>query len=165
MKQTCFFIVSFLVVAGVQGQSPATQAANPTPGGGQTVITSDSLDLNLSKTKGQKQGLFRGNVKVDEPRFTMVSKEMTVFFAEDDSVQDVEAREDVVIKRKDGTSETWSEKAIYNMKEKKLTLLKVTKQPKAISQDKTVFADKIILFPEEDKMLTEGASRVMLQKP
>ena len=94
----------------------------------------------------------------------MTSKEMTVFFAEDDSVQDVEAREDVVIKRKDGSSETWSEKAVYNMKEKKLILLKVTKQPKAISQDKTVFADKIILFPEEDKMLTEGASRVMLQK-
>ena len=165
MKHTCLFIVSFWVVAGVQAQTPATQAANPTPGGGQTVITSDSLDLNLSKTKGQKQGLFRGNVKVDEPRFTMVSKEMTVFFADDDSVQDVEAREDVVIKRKDGTSETWSEKAIYNMKEKKLTLLKVTKQPKAISQDKTVFADKITLFPDEDKMLTEGASRVMLQKP
>ena len=142
----------------------ATTPGTSAGGGSQTIITSDSLDLNLSKTKGQKQGLFRGNVKVDEPRFTMTSREMTVFFAEDDSVQDVEAREDVVIKRKDGTSETWSEKAIYNMKEKKLTLLKVTKQPKAVSQDKTVFADKIILFPEEDKMLTEGASRVMLQK-
>jgi lipopolysaccharide export system protein LptA len=146
-------------------QTPASQPAPAAAGGGQTIITSDTLDLNLSKTKGQKQGLFRGNVKVDEPRFTMASKEMTVFFAEDDSVQDVEAREDVVIKRKDGTSETWSEKAIYNPTEKKLTLLKVTKQPKAVSQDKTVFADKIIFFPEEDKMLTEGASRVMLQKP
>ncbi|MFM8654467.1 MAG: LptA/OstA family protein, partial [Verrucomicrobiota bacterium] len=143
-----FFI--FLLVATVgHAQTPANSPAATAPGGGQTVITSDSLDLNLSKTKGQKQGLFRGSVKVDEPRFTMTSKEMTVFFAEDDSVQDVEAREDVVIKRKDGTSETWSEKAIYNMKEKKLTLLKVTKQPKAVAQDKTVFADKIILFPEE----------------
>lgn len=165
MKQTLLLIAVFLVAAGVQAQTPASQTAAPAPGGGQTVITSDSLDLNLGKNKGQKQGLFRGNVKVDEPRFTMTSKEMTVFFAEDDSVQDVEAREDVVIKRKDGTSETSSEKAIYNMKEKKLTLLKVTKQPKAVAQDKTVFADKIILFPEEDKMLTEGASRVMLQKP
>jgi len=143
----------------------STNPSTPATSGGQTVITSDTLDLNLSRTKGQKQGLFRGNVKVDEPRFTMTSKEMTVFFAEDDSVQNVEAREEVVIKRKDGTSETWSEKAIYNIKEKKLTLLKVTKQPKAVSQDKTVFADKIILFPEEEKMLTEGASRVMLQKP
>ena len=142
-----------------------TPAAAPAAGGGQTVITSDSLDLNLSKTKGAKQGLFRGNVKVEEPRFVMTSKEMTVFFADDDSVQDVEAREEVVIERKDGSSKTWSEKAIYNMKEKKLTLLKVTKQPKATTQDKTVFADKIILYPEEDKMLTEGASRVMLQKP
>jgi len=165
VKQTLLLIAVFLVAAGVQAQTPASQTAAPAPGGGQTVITSDSLDLNLGKNKGQKQGLFRGNVKVDEPRFTMTSKEMTVFFAEDDSVQDVEAREDVVIKRKDGTSETSSEKAIYNMKEKKLTLLKVTKQPKAVAQDKTVFADKIILFPEEDKMLTEGASRVMLQKP
>ena len=165
MKLPFFFCAVLLVTEAVQAQTPATPTTSSPQGGGQTVITSDSLDLNLSKTKGQKQGLFRGNVKVDEPRFTMTSKEMTVYFAEDDSVQDVEAREEVVIKRKDGSSETWSEKAVYNMKEKKLTLLKVTKQPKAISQDKTVFADKIILFPEEDKMLTEGASRVMLQKP
>ena len=165
MKLPFFFCAVLLVTEAVKAQTPATQTTSSPQGGGQTVITSDSLDLNLSKTKGQKQGLFRGNVKVDEPRFIMTSKEMTVYFAEDDSVQDVEAREEVVIKRKDGSSETWSEKAVYNMKEKKLTLLKVTKQPKAISQDKTVFADKIILFPEEDKMLTEGASRVMLQKP
>ena len=165
MKLPFFFYAVLLATEAVQAQTPTTQTTSSPQGGGQTVITSDSLDLNLSKTKGQKQGLFRGNVKVDEPRFTMTSKEMTVYFAEDDSVQDVEAREEVVIKRKDGSSETWSEKAVYNMKEKKLTLLKVTKQPKAISQDKTVFADKIILFPEEDKMLTEGASRVMLQKP
>jgi lipopolysaccharide export system protein LptA len=165
MKLPFFFCAVLLVTDAAQAQTPATQTTSSPQGGGQTVITSDSLDLNLSKTKGQKQGLFRGNVKVDEPRFIMTSKEMTVYFAEDDSVQDVEAREEVVIKRKDGSSETWSEKAVYNIKEKKLTLLKVTKQPKAISQDKTVFADKIILFPEEDKMLTEGASRVMLQKP
>jgi len=158
------FLASLSMVAIGLTQN-STNPSTPSTSGGQTVITSDTLDLNLSKTKGQKQGLFRGNVKVDEPRFTMTSKEMTVFFAEDDSVQNVEAREEVVIKRKDGTSETWSEKAIYNIKEKKLTLLKVTKQPKAVSQDKTVFADKIILFPEEEKMLTEGASRVMLQKP
>jgi lipopolysaccharide export system protein LptA len=165
MKLPFFFCAVLLVTEAVQAQTPATQTTSSPQGGGQTVITSDSLDLNLSKTKGQKQGLFRGNVKVDEPRFIMTSKEMTVYFAEDDSVQDVEAREEVVIKRKDGSSETWSEKAVYNIKEKKLTLLKVTRQPKAISQDKAVFADKIILFPEEDKMLTEGASRVMLQKP
>ena len=158
------FLASLSMVAIGLTQN-STNPSTPSTSGGQTVITSDTLDLNLSKTKGQKQGLFRGNVKVDEPRFTMTSKEMTVFFAEDDSVQNVEAREEVVIKRKDGTSETWSEKAIYNIKEKKLTLLKVTKQPKAVSQDKIVFADKIILFPEEEKMLTEGASRVMLQKP
>ena len=158
------FLASLSMVAIGLTQN-STNPSTPATSGGQTVITSDTLDLNLSRTKGQKQGLFRGNVKVDEPRFTMTSKEMTVFFAEDDSVQNVEAREEVVIRRKDGTSETWSEKAIYNIKEKKLTLLKVTKQPKAVSQDKTVFADKIILFPEEEKMLTEGASRVMLQKP
>ena len=165
MKTPIFLCASLLTVAVGQAQTPVTPSTATTQAAGQTVITSDSLDLNLSKTKGQKQGLFRGNVKVDEPRFTMTSKEMTVFFAEDDSVQDVEARDEVVIKRKDGSSETWSEKAIYNMKEKKLVLLNVTKQPKALSQDKTVFADKIILYPEEDKMLTEGASRVMLQKP
>ena len=146
--------------ASAQSPSPA-----PSSGGNQTIITSESLDLNLGKAKGPKQGLFRGNVQVDEPRFTMTSREMTVFFADDDSVQDVEARENVVIKRKDGSSETWSEKAVYNVKEKKLTLLKVTQQPKAVSADKTVYADKIILYPDEEKILTEGASRVMLQKP
>lgn len=163
MKYTLLLILCGLWATATQAQTTASQPE--APASGQTVITSDTLDLSLGKGKGRKQGLFRGNVKVDETRFTMAAKEMTVFFADDDSVQDVEAREDVVIKRKDGSSETWSEKAVYNLKEKKLTLLKVTRQPKAISQDKTVFADKITLFPDEDKMLTEGASRVMLQKP
>jgi lipopolysaccharide export system protein LptA len=160
--------ILLMILCGVWTPGSQAQTAADSPGApatSQTVITSDTLDLSLGKAKGQKQGLFRGNVKVDENRFTMAAKEMTVFFADDDSVQDVEAREEVVIKRKDGSSETWSERAIYNLKEKKLTLLKVTRQPKVISQDKTVFADKIILYPEEDKMLTEGASRVMLQKP
>lgn len=124
------FSLSLLLILSAEVALAQTPATTPPTGGGQTVITSDSLDLNLSKTKGAKQGLFRGNVKVEEPRFVMTSKEMTVFFADDDSVQDVEAREEVVIERKDGSSKTWSEKAIYNMKEKKLTLLKVTKQPK-----------------------------------
>ena len=145
--------------------SPDTPPPSGGGAGGPTTITSDSLDLNLGKKMGNKQGLFRGNVSVDEPRFTMTAKEMTVFFADNDAVQSMEAREDVIIKRKDGSSETWSEKALYDMNEKKLTLLKVGRQAKVISKDKTVFADKIILYPEEDKMLTEGASRVMLQKP
>lgn len=164
MKLHILLFIGCLMAREARPQSP-TNPTLPTQGSEQTIITSDSLDLNLGKTKGQKQGLFRGNVKVDEPRFTMTSKEMTVFFAGDDSVQNVEAREEVTIKRKDGSSETWSEKAVYNIKEKKLTLLKVTRQPKAVSKDKTVFADTIIMFPEEDKILTEGASRVMLQRP
>jgi len=155
-----FLCASFALHAAPDAATPSGSSA-----GGPTTISSDSLDLNLGKKMGNKQGLFRGNVSVDEPRFTMSAKEMTVFFADNDAVQSMEAREDVVIKRKDGSSETWSEKALYDMAEKKLTLLKVGRQPKVISKDKTVFADKIILYPEEDKMLTEGASRVMLQKP
>ncbi|NBR46315.1 MAG: hypothetical protein EBT68_04270 [Verrucomicrobia bacterium] len=81
-------------------------------------------------------------------------------------MQQVEARENVEIERKDGSSKTKSEKALYDVREKKLTLLKGLKQPEVQTKDgKRVIADKIILFPEEDKMLTEGASRVMLQKP
>lgn len=163
MKASLFFLL--LYASSVLQAAPEAAAPSGTPSGGPTTITSDSLDLNLGKKMGNKQGLFRGNVSVDEPRFTMTAKEMTVFFADNDAVQSLEAREDVVIKRKDGSSETWSEKALYDMTEKKLTLLKVGRQPKVISKDKTVFADKIILYPEEDKMLTEGASRVMLQKP
>ena len=161
MKPLLSRIVGLLLLAGAQAQ---TQPASP--GGDQTVITSDTLDLNLGKAKGQKQGVFRGNVKVDEPRFSMTAKEMTVFFGDDDSVQQVEARENVEIERKDGSSKTKSEKALYDVREKKLTLLKGLKQPEVQTKDgKRVIADKIILFPEEDKMLTEGASRVMLQKP
>ena len=161
-----FFLLLLLTIGSFLRAAPETPA--PVAGnasGGATTITSDSLDLNLGKKMGAKQGLFRGNVTVDEPRFTMTSREMTVFFADNDAVQSVEARDEVVIKRKDGSSETWSEKALYDMVEKKLTLMKVGRQPKVVSKDKTVFADKIILYPEEDKMLTEGASRVMLQKP
>ena len=161
MKLILILLLIFLGGTNAPTQDPSASSGAASS---QTVITSDSLDLNLGKSTEKKQGIFRGNVKVDEPRFTMSSKEMTVFFADDDSVQEVEAREDVVIKRKDGSSEAISEKAVYNMKEKKLTLLKVTKQPRVVSQDKTVFADKIILYPEKDEMLAEGANRVMLQK-
>ena len=159
------FTSILLFVLTVQAQdTPAPAPSAPSSPTGSTVIESDSLDLNLGKKLGKKQGIFRGNVKVEEPRFTMTAKEMTVFFADNDAVESLEAREDVVIKRKDGSSETSSEKALYDITNKKLTLLKVARQPKVISKDKTVFADKIILFPEEDKMTTEGASRVMLQK-
>ena len=159
--------ILFLLCACLSLHAAPDSPSQPTSSStnGPTTITSDSLDLNLGKKQGNKQGIFRGNVSVDEPRFIMNAKEMTVFFADNDAVQSLEAREDVTIKRKDGSSETWSEKALYDMTEKKLTLLKVARQPKVISKDKTVFADKIILYPEEDKMLTEGASRVMLQKP
>lgn len=164
MKIALLVYLGLLSVLLHGAPDPAPTSSNTTTNG-PTTITSDSLDLNLGKKMGNKQGIFRGNVTVDEPRFTMNSREMTVFFADNDSVQSVEARDEVVIKRKDGSSETWSEKALYDLVEKKLTLLKVGRQPKVISKDKTVFADKIILYPEEDKMLTEGASRVMLQKP
>jgi hypothetical protein len=163
MKRFIYILLLSWTVLRAEPDAPTTPTSSST--NGPTTITSDSLDLNLGKKMGKKQGLFRGNVKVDEPRFTMDAKEMTVFFADNDAVQSLEARDEVVIKRKDGSSETWSEKALYDMNEKKLTLVKVVRQPKVISKDKTVFADKIILYPEEDKMLTEGASRVMLQKP
>jgi lipopolysaccharide export system protein LptA len=164
MKRFIYILLLSWTALRAEPDAPTTPTSSST--NGPTTITSDSLDLNLGKKMGKKQGLFRGKVQVDEPRFTMDAKEMTVFFADNDAVQSLEAREDVVIKRKDGSSETWSEKALYDMTEKKLTLLKVGRlQPKVISKDKTVFADKIILYPEEDKMLTEGTSRVMLQKP
>jgi lipopolysaccharide transport protein LptA len=160
-----FLVLLLLATLCLPLQAADTPTSAPAGTNGPTTITSDSLDLNLGKKMGNKQGLFRGNVSVDEPRFIMTAKEMTVYFADNDAVQSLEARDEVTIKRKDGSSETWSEKAQYDMTEKKLTLLKVARQPKVISKDKTVFADKIILYPEEDKMLTEGASRVMLQKP
>ena len=131
-----------------------------------TTITSDSLDLNLGKQNGRKQGLFRGSVLVDEPRFTMTAKEMTVFFADNDAVQSLEARDDVIIKRKDGSSETLSEKAVYEMADKKLILLKVTRQPKVTTSDKKIVeADTIIIYPEDNKLETKGKSSVKLKAP
>ena len=117
MKPHPLFI--FLLAAIALQAAPDAPTPLGSSSGGPTTITSDSLDLNLGKKMGNKQGLFRGNVSVDEPRFTMTAKEMTVFFADNDAVQSLEAREDVVIKRKDGSSETWSEKAVYDMTEKK----------------------------------------------
>lgn len=156
----------------VTGSLAFSQDSTPTPPASAastnslTTITSDSLDLNLGKQNGKKQGLFRGNVTVDEPRFTMTAKEMTVFFADNDAVQSLEARDDVIIKRKDGSSETSSEKALYEMADKKLILLKVTRQPKVTTSDKKIVeADKIIIYPEDNKLETEGKSSVKLKAP
>jgi len=162
-----FILTLFLAGSWLYSEEATPATANPAPTtSGLTTITSDSLDLNLGKANGKKQGLFRGNVTVDEPRFTMTAKEMTVFFAENDAVQSLEARDDVIIKRKDGSSETSSEKAVYEMADKKLILLKVTRQPKVTTSDKKVVkADKIIIYPEDDKMTTEGKSSVELKAP
>jgi lipopolysaccharide export system protein LptA len=162
-----FILTLFLVGSWLYSEEDTPAPANPAPTtGGLTTITSDSLDLNLGKEKGKKQGLFRGNVTVDEPRFTMTAKEMTVLFADNDAVQSLEARDDVIIKRKDGSSETSSEKAIYEVADKKLILLKVTRQPKVTTSDKKIVkADKIIIYPEDDKMTTEGKSSVELKAP
>ena len=162
-----FILTLFLAGSWLYSEDSAPAPANPAPTtSGLTTITSDSLDLNLGKEKGKKQGLFRGNVTVDEPRFTMTAKEMTVLFADNDAVQSLEARDDVIIKRKDGSSETSSEKAIYEVADKKLILLKVPRQPKVTTSDKKVVkADKIIIYPEDDKMTTEGKSSVELKAP
>jgi lipopolysaccharide export system protein LptA len=162
-----FILTLFLAGSWLYSEEATPAPANPAPAtSGLTTITSDSLDLNLGKANGKKQGLFRGNVTVDEPRFTMTAKEMTVFFAENDAVQSLEARDDVIIKRKDGSSETSSEKAVYEVADKKLILLKVTHQPKVTTSDKKIVkADKIIIYPEDDKMTTEGKSSVELKAP
>ena len=165
MKHLFLFLLMTGSLAFTQDSTP-TPPAPAASTNSLTTITSDSLDLNLGKANGKKQGLFRGNVTVDEPRFTMTAKEMTVFFAENDAVQSLEARDDVVIKRKDGSSETSSEKAVYEVADKKLILLKVTRQPKVTTSDKKVVkADKIIIYPEDDKMTTEGKSSVELKAP
>lgn len=165
MKHLFLFLLMTGSLAFTQDSTP-TPPAPAASTNSLTTITSDSLDLNLGKANGKKQGLFRGNVTVDEPRFTMTAKEMTVFFADNDAVQSLEARDDVIIKRKDGSSETSSEKALYEMADKKLILLKVTRQPKVTTSDKKIVeADKIIIYPEDNKLETEGKSSVKLKAP
>ena len=165
MKHLFLFLLMTGSLAFTQDSTP-TPPAPAASTNSLTTITSDSLDLNLGKANGKKQGLFRGNVTVDEPRFTMTAKEMTVFFADNDAVQSLEARDDVIIKRKDGSSETSSEKALYEMADKKLILLKVTRQPKVTTSDKKIVeADKIIIYPEDNKMTTEGKSSIKLKAP
>ena len=165
MKHLFLFLLMTGSLAFTQDSTP-TPPAPAASTNSLTTITSDSLDLNLGKANGKKQGLFRGNVTVDEPRFTMTAKEMTVFFADNDAVQSLEARDDVIIKRKDGSSETLSEKAVYEMADKKLILLKVIRQPKVTTSDKKIVeADKIIIYPEDNKMTTEGKSSIKLKAP
>ena len=165
MKHLFLFLLMTSSLAFTQDSTP-TPPAPAASTNSLTTITSDSLDLNLGKANGKKQGLFRGNVTVDEPRFTMTAKEMTVFFADNDAVQSLEARDDVIIKRKDGSSETLSEKAVYEMADKKLILLKVIRQPKVTTSDKKIVeADKIIIYPEDNKMTTEGKSSIKLKAP
>ena len=165
MKHLFLFLLMTGSLAFTQDSTP-TPPAPAASTNSLTTITSDSLDLNLGKANGKKQGLFRGNVTVDEPRFTMTAKEMTVFFADNDAVQSLEARDEVIIKRKDGSSETSSEKALYEMADKKLILLKVTRQPKVTTSDKKIVeADKIIIYPEDNKLETEGKSSVKLKAP
>ena len=61
-----FFTSMLLLALMAQAQdTPSPLPAAPSSPTGSTVIESDSLDLNLGKKLGKKQGIFRGNVKVE----------------------------------------------------------------------------------------------------
>jgi len=82
------FLPLLILTASIHAEdAPAPTSSTTSTTNNSTTITSDSLDLNLGKKMGKKQGVFRGNVQVDEPRFKMTAKEMTVFFADNDAVE------------------------------------------------------------------------------
>ncbi len=131
--------------------APVIDTAAATAG---TQVTSDNFRLNL----GQREGIFSGNVRVADAVFELESEEMTVYFAEDNSVQRLVARGNVRIKQGE-TRSTTSREAEYLIAEKKLIL---KGEPVVLEGETRVTGTVINIFPEADRMEVEGRSRVNL---
>lgn len=118
-----------------------------------TTITSDKLQLDLNSGKG----LFMGTVKVVNPRFEMDAKEVEVYFSKGRKPMRFVAKGDVNIRHGDRTA--IARQAEYLVSEKKIVL---TGEPVVTQKENRVTGNKIIIYPESDRMDVEGRTTVKL---
>lgn len=120
-----------------------------------THITSDTLSLN-AKTR---VFTYQGNVKVTQGEMTLTSKTIDGSYNEQNQIQKIIARGDVVITKQDikATSQLASYDAIA-------AVITLTDNPQLQQGESILIADKIKVFLNENRSQAEGNVRVTFVK-
>jgi lipopolysaccharide export system protein LptA len=137
--------------------TPATDATDatggPTPPPGSTVITSDELRMD----QASHTAVFSGNVVTTGTNFKMTCQEMTVIFTNDNKVDTITGKGDVVITQPGRI--THSGQAQYYHDEDKIVL---TDSPVINDNGNIISAPKITIFRTKQSLYTEGPTKTIL---
>jgi lipopolysaccharide export system protein LptA len=127
----------------------------PQPGGENTTsVKSDNSDIDMEARKA----MFRGNVRVTSPGYTLKSEEMDVYFSKTTNTIDrIEARGNVVIDQKDQSGQANS--LVYTIADETMVL---KGNARVKQKDNVVSGPTIILCRTNDSMRVEGGSTLFL---
>lgn len=120
-----------------------------------TNITSDSLTLNAQK----RIFTYKGNVVVTQGEMTLTSKTIEGSYNEQNEIQKIVARGDVVITKQD--IKTTSQLATYDALS---SIVILTDNPQLQQGESILIADKITVYLNEDRSHAEGNVRVTFVK-
>jgi lipopolysaccharide export system protein LptA len=143
--------LSALSSKGLLGDSANTKDFGKLP----TNITSDSLTVN-SKTR---VFTYKGHVVVTQGDLILTSKTVDGSYSEDNQIQKVVARGDVVITKQD--IKATSQLAAYDATSSIITL---TDNPQLQQGESLLIADRIKVYLKEDRSEAEGNVRVTFVK-
>ncbi|MCE0496647.1 MAG: LptA/OstA family protein [Methylacidiphilales bacterium] len=136
-----------------QAQDATDATGEPTPLPGSTVITSDDLHMD----QATHTAVFTGNVVTTATNFKMTCQEMTVNFTNDNKVDTITSKGDVVITQPGRV--THSGQAQYFHDEDKIVL---TDSPVINDNGNVISAPKIIIFRTKQSLYTEGPTKTIL---
>jgi lipopolysaccharide transport protein LptA len=118
-----------------------------------TEITSERLHFDYAN----KRAVFTGNVVVSDPDMQIDSDELTIFMNEDDSVNRIEAKGNVIIRSEGLHSRSGS--AVYTLADQRIVL---EREPQVFREGSILTAERIIYFRAEERMVAEPRPRIIL---
>lgn len=142
-------LIALALALGLTIHLVPAQEEEKAPAG--TEVTSNNFRLDLPKS----QGIFTGEVRVTDKKFTMEADELVVYFNEQNQVQRLVARGDVKIFQANDKSATCRQ-AEYILADQ---TLKLTGDPVVSQQGNRITGTLITLFTDSDRMDVEGSTK------
>lgn len=149
MKFSFLCLLAFLAGTPLHAQAPATPGANDRL----TEITSERLLFDYPN----RIAVFTGNVVVTDPDLQITADVLTIHLNEDDSVDRIEARGNVIIKTEGLHSR--SGRAVYTLADQVMVL---EDRPQVFRENSVLTADRITYFRNEERLLAEPQPRLLL---
>jgi len=99
MKKLALVLFAGMLACALFAEDPLAALRATRPKGGTTTITSDTLEFNYKDFVA----LFDGNVRVEDPQFTLTADKMLIFFDKTNEVRRLDAIGDVKVVSDDRT--------------------------------------------------------------